>query len=347
MESIIKSELFENSIYQKKYSRDFLTDEIIENHIEVNDKQASGIIKELQLDGLFLTNTNITAPQGCQFEIHNNFPVFILHFEFSGDFKYIPHQTTDALVEISDSQYNILYLPSLNGVLEFKGNPHRTLQVYFTLDRIKKIVGEDYKEVLKKVDMAVKKGEPYTFWKRSTPILPEMEKTLQELMVCSLCGHLKKTYLQSKVTSLMVDVLVKADEIEQTDAKNVLLKSDLDALQQVDYHIKKNLNKNLTISELSVIAGFNESKLKRDFKLVYGSTIFKYITKLRMEKAISLIREDGFTIAEAAYEVGYNNPQHFTTAFKRTLGYLPKMLKKIILAIEFGDLGFYFFNYFI
>src|SRR5690606_23613949 len=300
-----------------------------------------------QLDGIYLINTNLNIPKECRFEISNNFPVFVLHFEFAGQKRIIPADSQDALVEFSEFQYNLLYLPRTNGTVKCEGDPYRTLEIHFTLDRIKKIVGDDYKEVIKRIDAAITKGKPYAFWRHSNPILPEMEKTLQELMVCSLCGHLKKTYLQSKVTSLMVDVLVKADEIEQTDAKNVLLKSDLDALQQVDYHIKKNLNKNLTIAELSVIAGFNESKLKRDFKLVYGSTIFKYITKLRMEKAISLIREDGFTIAEAAYEVGYNNPQHFTTAFKRTLGYLPKMLKKIILAIEFGDLGFYFFNYFI
>lgn len=343
MKSIIKSELFENSVCHKKFSVDFLTDEIIENNININNHLASGVIKELQLDGIYLINTNLNIPKECRFEISNNFPVFVLHFEFAGQKRIIPADSQDALVEFSEFQYNLLYLPRTNGTVKCEGDPYRTLEIHFTLDRIKKIVGDDYKEVIKRIDAAITKGKPYAFWRHSNPILPEMEKTLQELMVCSLCGHLKKTYLQSKVTSLMVDILLDANEKETSVTKNVLLKSDLEALQQVDFHIKTNLNKNLTIAELSVIAGFNESKLKRDFKLVYGSTIFKYITKLRMEKAVTLIKGDGLTIAEAAYAVGYNNPQHFTTAFKRTMGYVPKMLKKVLLLLGTGEFGGFLF----
>ncbi|WP_417361654.1 helix-turn-helix domain-containing protein [Galbibacter sp.] len=342
MRLIIKSELFENSIYQKKYSKDFLTDQIIENDIHIDTEYVSGFIKGLQLDGVFLSNTNINAPYGHCFEIINYFPVFILHFEFSGDYSYTSINEKKSLVEISDFQYNMVYLPNSNGILKCKGNPHRSLEIHFTLDRIKKIAGDDYTEVLKKVDSAVKNGEPYVFWKQSRPIPPDLEKTLEDIIACPLCGHLKKTYLQSKVTSLMVDLLIEANEKPNSTSKLVLVKSDVDSLHQVERHIKSNLNKALTIADLSVIAGFNESKLKRDFKEVYGSTIFKYITKLRMEKAIALVRHEGFTIAEAAYEVGYNNPQHFTKAFKRTLGYLPKMLKQVLLLWSTTEFGWYF-----
>src|SRR5690606_7818395 len=125
--------------------------------------------------------------------------------------------------------------------------------------------------------------------------------------------------------------------------KVALLKSDKDSLHAVEQHIKSNLNKALTIADLAVIAGFNESKLKRDFKEAYGSTIFKYITKLRMEKAIALIRHEGLTIAEAEYEVGYNNPQHITKAFKPTLGYLAWMLKQIVLILSNTEIGWFLF----
>src|SRR5690606_31879370 len=195
MESIIRSELFENSIYQKKYSRDFLTDEIIEKDIDIDTEYVTGVIKELQLDGLFLSNTNINAPLGHCFEVANNFPVFILHFEFSGDYSYTPTNEKKPLVEISDFQYNMVYLPNSNGILKYKGNPLRSLEIHFTLDRIKKIAGDDYTEVLKKVNAAVISGEPYVFWKKSRPISPELENTLENLIACPLCGHLKKTYL--------------------------------------------------------------------------------------------------------------------------------------------------------
>lgn len=347
MKSILRSELFEHTVYQKKYPMDFLSDQLIENNIDINTKQASGSIREIQLDGIVMISTDIHAPKGYRLEIMNNCPLFVLHFEIGGHYSYTPHDEHQRLLEVSDFQYNMLYLPKPNGVLEYKGGPCRTLEILFTLDRIKKIAGDNYSDILQKVAIAVKKGVPYVFWEPSRPISLELEKTLEELIACPLCGHFKKTYLQSKITSLIVDVLIEANDIPSSSSKSALLKSVMESLHTVELHIKTNLNKTLTIAELAIIAGFNESKLKRDFKLVYGSTIFKYITKLRMEKAISLIRHEDFTVAQAAYEVGYNNPQHFTKAFKRTLGYLPKMLKKLIILMEFGDLGLYLFKNFV
>ena len=91
--------------------------------------------------------------------------------------------------------------------------------------------------------------------------------------------------------------------------------------------LKKNLQNPPTILELSVITGINQFKLKQNFKCVFGKPIFTYVTELRMEEAKKLIRDEGCTISETAYRVGYKNPQHFTAAFKRKYNYLPSRLK--------------------
>ena len=120
-------------------------------------------------------------------------------------------------------------------------------------------------------------------------------------------------------------------QISKISNNNVkLLNSDYLALVKVEAYIRKNLKETVKILDLSEIAGFNTTKLKRDFKKLYGMPVFKYITALRMEFAKTLITQDGASIAHAAFEVGYANPQHFTTAFKRTMGYLPSELKSAI-----------------
>ncbi|SIS85952.1 AraC-type DNA-binding protein [Zobellia uliginosa] len=91
--------------------------------------------------------------------------------------------------------------------------------------------------------------------------------------------------------------------------------------------LKKNLQNPPTILELSVITGINQFKLKQNFKWVFGKPIFTYVTELRMEEAKKLTRDEGCTISETAYRVGYKNPQHFTAAFKRKYNYLPSRLK--------------------
>jgi AraC family transcriptional activator of pyochelin receptor len=92
----------------------------------------------------------------------------------------------------------------------------------------------------------------------------------------------------------------------------------------------KNLNSPYSIEELARIAGINRTKLQDGFKDLFGTTIFGYITDTRLEDARKHIMDGGHnkTIAEIATMSGYKNAQHFTAAFKRKYGYLPKELKK-------------------
>ncbi|WP_418502299.1 helix-turn-helix domain-containing protein [Flagellimonas sp.] len=328
MVTTVRSTIFRDSAYVKKYSKDFFTEELIENHIHVATPQVTGIIKELQLNGIFVIAKNMNAPQGYSFEVSNNFPVFVLHFEIAGNYRYTPHGQQDSLIQIPEFHWNMFYLPITNGRLDYKGAPRRTLEIVFTLGLIKKIAGENFKNILEKVDVAVQKNAPFLFWEHPQAISPEIAQVLEEIIACPHTGHLKKTYLQSKITTLLVDLLMEGNGKPKSSFHTTLPKSDSDILRIIAQYIKTNLDKKLSIAELALMAGFNESKLKRDFKLIYGSTIFKYITRLRMEKAGYLIRTKGLSIAQAAHEVGYSNPQHFTNAFKRTLGYLPSKLKK-------------------
>ncbi|NJB70903.1 AraC-like DNA-binding protein [Saonia flava] len=328
MEATLKSDIFKNSIYRKKYTKDFLTKKLIENSIIVDTPQVTGVIQELQLNGMFVVMNTMDAPEGYSIKVLNDFPMFKLHFEIAGNYSYTHKEQHKPFVQIPDFHCNLFYLPRTNGLLEYKGSPRRTLEIIFTPGLIKKLAGDNYNELLKKINNVIEKDKPYVFWKQPRPISSEFGQILEDIIACPLTGHLKKTYTQSKITTLLVDLLVEANGKAKPSTKINIPKTDIAGLQIVEHHIKSNLNKTLPIKELAIIAGFNASKLKRDFKLVYGTTLFKYITRLRMEKASVLIRNEGLPIAQVAYEVGYTNPQHFTNAFKRTLGYLPSKLKK-------------------
>ena len=50
------------------------------------------------------------------------------------------------------------------------------------------------------------------------------------------------------------------------------------------------------------------------------------------EKAKELLCNTKFNITEVAYEVGYNDPNYFTSVFRRTIGITPSQYKKTIPA---------------
>jgi AraC-like DNA-binding protein len=78
------------------------------------------------------------------------------------------------------------------------------------------------------------------------------------------------------------------------------------------------------MSELTKFAGMSESKLQRLFKQVFGSTIYNYYQCFRMKAAAQLIREEGLSISEAGYRMGFSNLSHFTRLFESHIGVKPK-----------------------
>ncbi len=82
-----------------------------------------------------------------------------------------------------------------------------------------------------------------------------------------------------------------------------------------------------TIPQLAHLCATNETKLKRAFRRVYGTTIGGYIRKLRLEKANLLLKDRRLTIGEVAREVGYAHQGYFGRLFFEAYGIYPKDLK--------------------
>jgi len=82
------------------------------------------------------------------------------------------------------------------------------------------------------------------------------------------------------------------------------------------------------IDTLAHLCATNESKLKKVFKKVYGTTLYRYVQKLRLEEANFLLKEENLTVGEIAKRVGYRHQGHFSKLFFSTYGVYPKELMK-------------------
>ena len=73
--------------------------------------------------------------------------------------------------------------------------------------------------------------------------------------------------------------------------------------------------------------GTHPAKLMRLFKAVHGSTISGYLEAFRMERARQLLDQGDLPVTQIAYEVGYEHPSNFATAFKRRYGLSPSAVR--------------------
>lgn len=84
----------------------------------------------------------------------------------------------------------------------------------------------------------------------------------------------------------------------------------------LDY-IEKNIEKQFTLEELSSIANFSKFHFHRIFQGLVGETPFKFILRLRLEKAASLIKlNNKESISEIACKCGFTDISIFSRNFK-------------------------------
>ena len=106
-----------------------------------------------------------------------------------------------------------------------------------------------------------------------------------------------------------------------------LSNEDINRVMQIENILTEDIYKAPpSIQQLAKIVSISESKLKKDFKTMYGSPIYEYYQKARMQAAQDKLLTGNFSVKEVAMELGYANLSNFTIAFKKEFGVLPSQL---------------------
>jgi AraC family transcriptional regulator len=85
----------------------------------------------------------------------------------------------------------------------------------------------------------------------------------------------------------------------------------------IDY-IELNLENSITLNDLAKAAQFSKFHFNRIFSLLIGETPFQFVTRVRVEKAASLLRSTkNLNISEIALKCGFSDVAVFSKNFKK------------------------------
>ncbi len=87
--------------------------------------------------------------------------------------------------------------------------------------------------------------------------------------------------------------------------------------------MQKNINKSLTIKDISKHVELSESHFSKIFRNKTGTSPLEYFINLKMQEAIRLLTNESLKIKEVAYKLGYNEPYYFTRIFTKHIGSSP------------------------
>ena len=86
-------------------------------------------------------------------------------------------------------------------------------------------------------------------------------------------------------------------------------------------HVRENLNDELSLDTLARVAGFSVFHFHRLFKSITGETMNDMVMRLRLERAVALLRSaPKLSITNAAFACGFKSIAVFSRAFKKQYG---------------------------
>jgi AraC-like DNA-binding protein len=98
-------------------------------------------------------------------------------------------------------------------------------------------------------------------------------------------------------------------------------------IRKVIQLIHQDVSRDFSIEELASAACLSHSQFKLLFNKSINMTPIRYITKLKMEKARSLLSNTDTPINLIAEQVGFCNPSSFTRSFNAYFGVTPKTFR--------------------
>ncbi len=87
--------------------------------------------------------------------------------------------------------------------------------------------------------------------------------------------------------------------------------------------LEKNYGENMNLNHLADLLKLNPSYISRSFKETTGISFIDYLTDLRIEKSIILLKNNELNIKDICLKVGYWNTNYFIKVFKEKTGKTP------------------------
>ena len=114
---------------------------------------------------------------------------------------------------------------------------------------------------------------------------------------------------------------------KQIDLKEKNLK-DSETIFKITEYILKNHKNDISLSDISNLLGYDYHYVSRLFHSAFNMSFAEYLTSYRMGTTIALLDETDKTVADIAFESGFQSVRSFNNSFKNRFGTTPSAYRK-------------------
>jgi AraC-like DNA-binding protein len=99
-------------------------------------------------------------------------------------------------------------------------------------------------------------------------------------------------------------------------------------IREVQAFLAANLDRDVDLRAIAKEASLSPFYFTRQFTAYVGIPPYRYLIRLRIERAMELLVASELTVTQICHRVGFNSLSHFTTTFRRHTGLSPSAYRR-------------------
>nr|WP_321452260.1 AraC family transcriptional regulator [uncultured Carboxylicivirga sp.] len=155
----------------------------------------------------------------------------------------------------------------------------------------------------------------------STP--QEVHQLVYDIMHYNKGGFGSKAIMKARAVEAFAITLKTMQQMDD-DALNGLHIDDFNRLMRIKEKVLSSITTSISVEDIAEEFAISVSKLNRDFKTLFDTTIYKFYTHAKIDEAYRRLQSGNYTVTEVSYDMGYSNPAKFSEMFKKIKGISPK-----------------------
>lgn len=308
------------------------SEEVVERKNPPVPKLMHGELYEFMIPGIHFTYIKYKGTEKSELLFRAAQPFISMVFVLKTHLVYTNERET-VFAELNHNEQQLVYLSNQQTHLQWEAERGAELFIInLTIDYFKRFFNKSH-PLYSVFESSVFEKTPAAFIDQTLNISPRMLKLLYDITQCDLKKEYKKLFVKSKVLELMMLQFELSENAFNAEDAALLKNVNVEKMHLARDIITSNLSQPCSIVDLAQQIGTNDCYLKKHFKQVFGTTVYGYLHKERMERSRELLLDGSKKISEVARLAGYKHASHFTSAFKKYFGYLPNKIRLVVFSV--------------
>jgi len=210
--------------------------------------------------------------------------------------------------------------------LNFKGANNQYITLYFREDWLQKNLMMNQKFADGGLDKFIESDASYIIWalSQTDDALGNFARFEQVMNIGGNAAQVDMLHLKYTTLGLIFEFFDLCREAKIVERSTTIDYEDKFSMSKVENYLRGHLfGKFPGVSFLAKQFGVSETKLKTEFRQLFGKPLYQYFQDRQMEVAKELILENRQLIKDISFKFGYENPSKFSQAFKKCHGVSP------------------------